>query len=67
MVFKAVATRACRPWLVKADAVPAALGSTLGRSLMPESRDEKPGLLGQQLHSQTGREAPLHLLIFMDV
>lgn len=35
--------------------------------LMPESRDEKPGLLGQQLHSQTGKESPLHLLIFMDL
>ncbi|NWR56873.1 AHR protein, partial [Bucorvus abyssinicus] len=32
---------------------------------VPERGNEKPGLLGQQLHSQTDREAPLHLLIFM--
>ncbi|NWH48653.1 AHR protein, partial [Fregata magnificens] len=42
-------------------------GYLRAKSFFSESRDEKPGVLGQQLHSQTGREAPLHLLIFTDL
>ncbi|NXH71655.1 AHR protein, partial [Hydrobates tethys] len=42
-------------------------GYLRAKSFFSENRDEKPGLLGQQLHSQTGREAPLHLLIFTDL
>lgn len=41
--------------------------SCISSCWLPENRDEKPGLLGQQLHSQTGRKAPLQLLIFSDL